>query len=168
MSPTTKQRRIEEDLPVRRTGDELTPDSRRLKALAEPLDRPFVLWDMIQGFTERVGRMRRRSPAFSKIRLDVFWDPGGFQLTFPVLLSSTPGVEIDRNALLTEIELIIGMQQPSRFEGPHIYSVRVVTPSGYAVESVPQDLPYARQMELRSGYLSHEMLYGAPPERRAA
>src|SRR5437879_5694900 len=159
----SKQLRVEEEVPIKKKGGYLLPDENKLRRLGAAGDQVLlVLGELMSGFAQK---LFRTASSVSMIRRDVFLNT---RPEFPLLLSSDVQLILGQEQLKTEIGLVVDMQQMNLFEGPHIYGVRVLEPAGYRLERPPMDLREGTLIELRSGYIHHDVLYRHTPETRGA
>lgn len=163
MSPQTREADVEKKVPITKSQGYVALHGRKVPDVTDLADHPVVYWELSTGMAERHKKGRKSIPQVSRIRLDIF---GTEEPSFPRLLSKEERLALSRFEFLEEIELITEMQGLLRYEGTHIYSIRVTSPRDFRFDT-KQDLPYGRQHELSMGYIQHDILYNLSPEARS-
>jgi hypothetical protein len=112
-------------------------------------------------------RAYRRAMA-SRLTEDVF---GAIEPRFPVLLRRATEHQMGWSELVDELDLILAMadiRDPA--SSVYVYSLQVVEPARLrnvvGEDALPSLAPPNYLIELRNGYISHELLYGLPAPRR--
>lgn len=158
------RRPVEEDLPIRYMGGHIFPDDDKLLEMTTAQERAYLLLDLTEGFVDRSQRRKKLKPTVSRISSDFAVQTQ--ERVFPVLLSPALHVELHPSALRSEMELLLELGDPEGLVGPRVYSLRVLEPRQYQRDLRVEGLPYVRQLELNSGYLYHEILYGRDSKER--
>jgi hypothetical protein len=135
---------------------------KRISGEGDPSDRLSVRMEITDA-----PRAYRQAMA-SRLAEDVF---GAIEPQFPVLLRRAAEHEMAWSELVDELDLILAMadiREPA--STVYIYSLQVVEPanlrSKIGEDALPSLAPPSHLIELRNGYVSHDLLYGLPAPRR--
>jgi hypothetical protein len=94
-------------------------------------------------------------------------------IDYPTILAGLQEIELTREQLVEEIELVLEIGEVGSSESPLIYSLRIVAPARWAW---PTDGPSVstigstpgRVAELETGYIHSDILFGLPPIDRGS
>ncbi len=104
----------------------------------------------------------RQRMVLSRVRKDIFHNID--IIVYPLLLSKSHEMELAARELISEIELVLQMADPTDLSsGTYVYSVQVLEPLSIATELDTLDIttlvPDLFIPETRHGYLYHKWLY---------